>query len=127
MNPLITVAIYLFGIPVLFHGLKLSRRNTDDLSDLLGESEWELPKYGGKQGKGKFRPLRADEVLAKSYGAEFWYRTDRGDVVRVRVSGKPKTWKTRPGVFEVPVKYGMWESFRITDRDVAAGRALKEL
>ncbi len=32
---------------------------------------------------------------------------------KVRVSGKCKTWKTRPGDFKLPVKYGMYESFYI--------------
>ena len=32
------------------------------------------------------------------------------NVTRVRISGKVKTWKTRPARFEVPVKYGMYES-----------------
>ena len=27
----------------------------------------------------------------------------------VRRSGQIKTWKTRPGEFHMPVKYGMWE------------------
>ena len=27
-----------------------------------------------------------------------------------RVSGRPKTWKTRPGHVRVPIKYGMYEN-----------------
>lgn len=34
-----------------------------------------------------------------------------GDKVReFRVSGKPKTWKTRPNDVKVPVKYGLYEN-----------------
>jgi len=38
-------------------------------------------------------------------------------VTRVRVSGKCKTWKTRPNEFRLPVKYGMYESSYITHTD----------
>lgn len=31
-------------------------------------------------------------------------------VVRVRVSGRCQTWKTRPEDFRLPVKYGLYES-----------------
>lgn len=30
--------------------------------------------------------------------------------MRVRVSGKVQTWKTRPDEFKIPVKYGLYES-----------------
>lgn len=34
-----------------------------------------------------------------------------GDRVReFRVSGKPKTWKTRPNDVKVPIKYGLYDS-----------------
>lgn len=36
-------------------------------------------------------------------------------IVRVRVSGKCQTWKTRPSEFRVPVKYGLYESSSITE------------
>ena len=35
-----------------------------------------------------------------------------------RRNGKTKTWKTRPGVFQVPVKHGLYEYGKITDTDV---------
>lgn len=34
--------------------------------------------------------------------------------VRARRNGKTKTWKTRPGDFQIPVKYGLRECFYIT-------------
>jgi hypothetical protein len=40
-------------------------------------------------------------------------------VVRVRENGRIKTWKTRPGEFSAPYKYGMRDCFRITHWDVA--------
>lgn len=33
-----------------------------------------------------------------------------GSPMRVRVSGKVQTWKTRPDHFKIPVKYGLYES-----------------
>lgn len=37
-----------------------------------------------------------------------------GTAMRVRVSGQPKVWKTRPAEVQVPVKRGMYESTYIT-------------
>lgn len=34
---------------------------------------------------------------------------------RVRVSGKCKTWKTRPNEFRLPVKFGLYQSLAITN------------
>lgn len=36
------------------------------------------------------------------------------NVTRVRVSGKCKTWKSRPDEFRLPVKYGLYESAAVT-------------
>lgn len=41
------------------------------------------------------------------------------DQTRVRRSGKTQTWKTRPGEFRIPVKYGMYESGEITHHNAA--------
>lgn len=35
-------------------------------------------------------------------------------IVRVRVSGKCQTWKTRPDEFRLPVKYGLYENSAVT-------------
>lgn len=40
-----------------------------------------------------------------------------GRPLEVRRTGKTKTWKTRPDDFEIPVKYGMYDSFRITNEN----------
>lgn len=39
--------------------------------------------------------------------------------IRVRVSGMPKTWKTRPSDFQVPVKYGLYESAYLTHNNAS--------
>lgn len=37
--------------------------------------------------------------------------------LRVRRNGKTQTWKTRPGQFSIPVKYGLKQCFNITQSD----------
>ncbi len=36
-----------------------------------------------------------------------------GTPVRARRNGKTRTWKTRPGLFQIPVKYGLKSCFYI--------------
>lgn len=38
-----------------------------------------------------------------------------GTPARCRAMGKCKVWKTRPNDFKLPVKYGMYDSFYITN------------
>jgi len=51
----------------------------------------------------------------------FWHKTakrsDGRTAIGVRRNGSTKTWKTRPGEFRIPVKYGMYEYFYITDKN----------
>lgn len=51
----------------------------------------------------------------------FWHKTakrsDGRTAIGVRRNGATKTWKTRPGEFRIPVKYGMYEYFYITDKN----------
>ena len=37
-----------------------------------------------------------------------------GTPARCRVTGKCRTWKTRPDQFVLPVKHGLYQSFYIT-------------
>ena len=41
-----------------------------------------------------------------------------------RRNGATKTWKTRPAEFSMPVKYGMYEAFRIEHTDAENYTAL---
>lgn len=53
--------------------------------------------------------------------SEFWHRYERnsdGTPVRCRKSGTMKTWKTRPGEFKQPVKYGIKTSFYLTPANI---------
>lgn len=48
-----------------------------------------------------------------------------GTPVRARRNGKTKTWKTRPTLFKIPVKYGLKQCFYIqnfNDKDIMFGR-----
>lgn len=40
-----------------------------------------------------------------------------GNAYTVRITGAIQTWKTYPDLFVVPVKYGMYDSFYITNID----------
>ena len=42
-------------------------------------------------------------------------KESRGNPSKVRVTGKCQTWKARPNDFSLPVKYGLYESFRIVN------------
>jgi hypothetical protein len=54
---------------------------------------------------------------------DFWSRTetysDGVTPIWVRRNGRTKTWVTRPKEFRIPVKYGFYEHFYITDKDAA--------
>jgi len=66
--------------------------------------------------------ITIEQVKGKT-GLYFQHATatyaDKKRLLQVRQTGKVKTWKTRPGEFKIPVKYGLKESFYITDKDVA--------
>jgi hypothetical protein len=44
-------------------------------------------------------------------------RTRDGSSMRVRRSGMTKTWKRRPSDFHMPVKYGLYNSSYISERN----------
>ncbi len=51
------------------------------------------------------------------YRQELWHTSKKngdGTPVRCRVNGKMRTWKTRPGDWQLPVKHGLKECFYIT-------------
>jgi hypothetical protein len=55
---------------------------------------------------------------------ELFYLDQHGLVANIRRNGKIKTWKRDTGRVEIPVKFGMYEAFRINQNDIAAGRLL---
>lgn len=69
---------------------------------------------------------KEDAVNAKS--GDIFYHTSfldsRKMPLKCRVTGKCKTWKTKPDKFKLPVKHGMRQSFYI--ENVNAGDWRKE-
>lgn len=64
--------------------------------------------------------LHADHASGKitplTQASTFYHKTKTykdGRPLEVRRNGATKTWKTRPGEFKIPVKYGMYEYFYI--------------
>lgn len=58
--------------------------------------------------------LQAVELTYGSILHHAYKRNRDGTPMRVRVTGKCKTWKTRPDEFKLPVMYGLYESGYIT-------------
>jgi len=57
------------------------------------------------------------QAMAANYRDILHHKTDKGgdgDPLRCRVNGACKTWKTRPTEFRLPVKYGLYGHFYIT-------------
>lgn len=86
-----------------------------------------LKKYAGREGTGNFRPMALEEAKALKYGDSIWVLSDHGDARRAKVNGAPKTWKRSPERLQVPCKYGMYEYFRLDEKDIARGAILVEL
>ncbi len=57
-----------------------------------------------------FIPLSVDEAKTLRHGQTLYALLNDGTMGAVRVSGKPITWKTRPGDVEVPTKYGLYDN-----------------
>jgi hypothetical protein len=63
------------------------------------------------------RPMTAEDALALTYGDVIYHarlRNSDGSAVRARCKGKVKTWKRRPGEFQVPMKHGLRDCFYLT-------------
>ncbi len=66
--------------------------------------------------------ITKEQAMAAGYGKTLFHvskKDSRGEPMRIRVSGKCQTWKTRPEDFKLPVKYGMYESGYITPSNAA--------
>lgn len=65
--------------------------------------------------------ITVEEAKKLEHGTILYYSGEvdsKGEPQQYRVSGKPKTWKTRPQEVEVPLKYGLYGNTRITERDL---------
>ena len=62
-------------------------------------------------------PITLTQALTVSRFEHVSIKNANGTPLRARRTGKTKTWKTRPDEFSVPVKYGMYASFYITQEN----------
>jgi hypothetical protein len=66
--------------------------------------------------------MKREEALTLSVGDTLYHgelRQAGGKMpLRVRLSGRVRTWKRDPNRIEIPVKHGMYESYTITERDL---------
>lgn len=64
-----------------------------------------------------------EQAIALRSGQTLYHVTEKNadgkTAMRVRVTGKVHTWKTRPGEFKVPVKHGLRTSGYITPANAA--------
>ena len=69
------------------------------------------------------RPLSLEEAHYLTPGCEalvvtrYYGRNRLTGVVRVKINGRPRTWKTRPHDLDVPIKYGLYEYTTISWRN----------
>lgn len=84
----------------------------------------EMSMYGGREGKGNFREMTLDEVKRLQYGQHIWVRGRGNTAVRVKINSQVKRWKTDPDRVEVSLKYGLYENYRATNRDIESGMFL---
>lgn len=59
--------------------------------------------------KKPYRLMTVEEAKQLRSGSTVLARGNDGRIANVKVNGKPKTWKTRPGDVDVPWKFGMYE------------------
>ena len=65
--------------------------------------------------------ISLSEAKALTYGTILYHVSHRnadGTAQRWRVSGKPKTWKTRPECVRIPVKHGLYDNDHLTETDL---------
>jgi hypothetical protein len=78
----------------------------------------------------RLRPIALDDLknaTGDTYFVCVAQRTADGRFCRVRVNGKPKTWKTRPLEVSVPWKHGLYTFGYLTQQDIATGKWFVEV
>jgi hypothetical protein len=69
--------------------------------------------------------ITKDDALTLRHGTTLYHVEEKGSdnrPIRCRVNGQCKTWKTKPGRFRLPVKYGLRECFYITEMNAVDWR-----
>jgi len=72
-------------------------------------------KHSNSINPSEARKLSLDEM--KNVSGEVYIQGQCGCYCRVKVNGKPKTWKRSPERVQIPYKYGLYEYGYITERD----------
>jgi hypothetical protein len=65
--------------------------------------------------------ITLEQAKSVSLGTIFKMKFEKnadGTLVRWRVNGKVKTWKTRPNEFSIPVKHGLYDYGYITQKNI---------
>lgn len=68
--------------------------------------------------KRKYRSMTFEEVKSLGYGGHPLILLNNGRVGTVKVNGKVRIWKRDPARIGVPCKYGCYECFTFTARDI---------
>jgi len=66
-------------------------------------------------------PITLEEAKALKHGDQLHHSASTkadGSCMVYRVSGRPKTWKTRPDEVQVPLKYGLRGTAYLTEKDL---------
>ena len=63
--------------------------------------------------------LTKDQAISAKHFAHVTIKDSRGNPVQCRSNGTCQVWKTRPNEFKLPVKYGLYQSFYITQDNAA--------
>ncbi len=71
------------------------------------KSGYRPPRFDGYQ---EYRYMTVGEAQKLHSGTSVMFLDRKGNVRDCRVSGRPKTWVTRPCHVKVPIKYGMYET-----------------
>ncbi len=71
------------------------------------KSGYNPPRFAGEL---DVRPMSAQEAMRLKYGDQLMFLDQHNHIRECRISGNPKTWKTRPGHVRIPIKYGMYEN-----------------
>lgn len=97
-------------------GVKEMRRNPDGESLKFDDYVLRDDKKKKSPPRYSFVQLTREDVLSPDFGRrQLYFQDQQGFMARVRRNGAVKTWKRDPSRIEIPVKFGMYEAFRVTD------------
>lgn len=68
--------------------------------------------------KGIFRSMTFEEIKALTYNDHPWTKLNNNKAGQCKVNGKIRTWVRDTERIEVPCKYGMYECYTFTRRDI---------